>query len=135
MFRSRVVSLALVGLFLWMTGCTTTYTQIEPGEVADKDYVRVTLTDGEKMGLHEPALDANSLRGRVKVKEVARIGGYRWSDSVVVIPLESVAEIAVGSNPTGTVFIVLGVTLLVVVIVGALTYDMDLNLGDWSSVE
>ena len=127
MYRSRPVSLALVGLFLWVTGCST-YTQIEPGEVADKDYVRVTLTGGEKTELHEPALDADSLRGRVK--EVARIGGYRWSDSVVVIPLESVAEIAVGSNPTDAVFIVLGVTLLVVVIVGALTYDMDLNLGD-----
>ena len=116
MYRNRPVSLALVGLFLWVTGCSTTYTQIELGEVADKDYVRVTLTDGEKQELHEPALDADSLRGRVR--EVARIGGYRWSDSVVVIPLESVAEIAVGSNPTGQVFIGLGAVLVLLVLVG-----------------
>ena len=116
MFRSRPVSLALVGLFLWVTACSTTYTQIEPGEVADKDYVRVTLTDGEKTELHEPALDADSLRGRVK--EVARIGGYRWSDSVVVIPLESVAEIAVGSNPANKMLIGIGVVLAALVLFG-----------------
>jgi hypothetical protein len=115
-FRKRAFSLALVGLFLWVTGCTTTYTQIELGEVADKDYVRVTLMGGEKTELHEPALDADSLRGRVK--EVARIGGYRWSDSVVVIPLESVAEIAVGSNPTGEVLIGLGAVFVLLVLVG-----------------
>ena len=117
MFRNRAVSLALVGLFVWVTACSTTYTQIEPGEVADHDHVRVTLTDGEKTELHEPALDADSLRGRIK--EVARIGGYRWSDSVVVIPLENVAEIAVGSNPAGEVLIGIGVVLLILVLIGA----------------
>jgi hypothetical protein len=105
----------LVGLFVWLTACTT-YTQIEPGEVADHDHVRVTLSDGQKTELHEPALDADSLRGRVK--EVARIGGYRWSDSVVVIPLESVAEIAVGSNPASEVLIWIGIVLVVLVLVG-----------------
>ena len=123
MFRNRPVSLALVGLFVWVTGCTT-YTQIQPGEVADKDYVRVTLTDGEKMELHEPALDADSLRGRVK--EVARIGGYRWSDSVVVIPLESVAEIAVvGTNEVATPLLVLGGIALTLLLIGVVVCLID----------
>ena len=122
--RSRPVSLALVGLFVGVTACSTTYTQIEPGEVADKDYVRVTLTDGEKMELHEPTLDADSLRGRVK--EVARIGGYRWSDNVAVIPLESIAEVGVRETDGGTataVAVVGGMVLLSLIAIAA-TSDM-----------
>jgi len=45
-FRNRPVSLALVGLFVWVTGCTS-WTQIGVSEVADHGKVRVTLTDGE----------------------------------------------------------------------------------------
>ncbi len=124
MFRNRAVSLALVGLFVWVTGCSTTYTQIEPGEVADKDYVRVTLTDGEKTELHEPALDADSLRGRVK--EVARIGGYRWSDSVVVIPLESITEIAVaGTNELATPLLVIGGIAVTLLLIGVVVCVVD----------
>jgi len=60
-FRSRPVSLALVGLFVWVTACTS-YRQIEIGEVADHTKVRVTLTDGETETIHEPWVEANSLR-------------------------------------------------------------------------
>jgi hypothetical protein len=62
MFRNRPVSLALVGLFAWVTACTS-YTQIEPGEVADHDRVRVETTDGEKETLRDPRVEADSVKG------------------------------------------------------------------------
>ena len=46
MYRNRLVSLVLVGLFVWLTGCST-YTQIAPGEVADHGRVRVTRDGGD----------------------------------------------------------------------------------------
>jgi hypothetical protein len=104
MLRSRGVSLLLVGLFLCVTACTT-YTQIEVGEVADHGKVQVTTIDGAKHKFYEPAVEADSIRGRIK--ESARIGGDRWSDSVVVIPLENVAEIAVvGTDEVATVILI-----------------------------
>ena len=41
-----------------MTGCSS-YTQIEPGEVADYGKVRVTTTDGERDILYDPELSNN----------------------------------------------------------------------------
>ena len=96
-----------------MTACTS-YTQIEIGEVADHAKVRVTLTDGERETIHEPWVEANSIR----------------STYFNAIPLDQVAELeAVGTNETGTVFLVLGATVLVVVIVCALTCDTDFGGG------
>ena len=46
MFRSCPVSLALVGLFVWVTGCSS-YKQIQTADVADHSKVRVTLTGGQ----------------------------------------------------------------------------------------
>ena len=47
MLRSRSVSLALVALFVWLTGCTS-YSQVEIGDLPQKGKVRVTLNDGER---------------------------------------------------------------------------------------
>ena len=47
MYCSRPASLALVGLFIWLTGCTS-YKQIQLSEVSDYGKVRVTQTDGER---------------------------------------------------------------------------------------
>ena len=75
MFRSRPVSLALVGLFLWLTGCTT-WQQIELGEMADHDKVRVTLADGERVVLTEDEIAADSI--------------YIWSDAEAAAPYEKI---------------------------------------------
>ena len=108
---NRPVSLALVGLFMWVTACTS-YKQIEIGEVADHTKVRVTLTDGERETIHEPWVEANSIRST-------------YSQS---IPLDQVAGLeAIGTNEIGTVFLVLGATALVVVIVCAFACDTDFN--------
>jgi hypothetical protein len=61
-FRSRPVSLALVGLFVWVTACTS-YKQIELAEVADHGKVRVTLVDGERETVREPRVEADSIKG------------------------------------------------------------------------
>jgi len=74
-FRSRPASLALVGLFVWPTGCST-YTQIEPAEVADHYQVRVTTTDGERQTIKNPRVEADRITG-----ENAR-----------AIPMDQVAE-------------------------------------------
>ena len=75
MFRNRAVSRALVGLFVWVTGCTS-YHQIELAEVADHGKVRVTTTDGERETVREPRVEADSIKGlgekvRPDVKERA----------------------------------------------------------------
>jgi len=122
-FRSRPISLALVGLFLWTTACTT-YTQIEVGEVADHGKVRVTTIDGAEHGVYEPTIEADSIRGRLK--ESARLGGPQWSDSVFVVPLESVAEIAVaGTHEAATPFLVVGGLLLTLLLIGAMVCIAD----------
>jgi hypothetical protein len=96
------------------------YTHIQLGEVADHDVVRVTLRDGKRETVRDPRVEADSIKG----------------ENVRAIPLDQVAEFeAIGTDGTGTFFIMLGVTLLVVGIVAALTFDMDFNLGDSKSVE
>ena len=90
MFRNRAVSLALVGLCVWLTGCTS-WQQIEIAELPDYSVVKVTTTDRDEHQFRDPELVSDTLRGRVM--EDARIGGYRWSDSVTAIPLGSVQNI------------------------------------------
>lgn len=111
MKRNRPVSLALVALFLWQTGCTS-YKLISVSDVAEHGKVRVTLADGERETLHGPWVDADSIKGQI------RAGGA--SNQLVdrAIPLEQVAELgALGTNVAGTVTLaVLGAGLLAAVI-------------------
>ena len=64
MFRNRLVSLALVGLFVWLIGCSS-YTRIEPGEVADHEHIRVTTTDGQRRDIYYPVVEADSIKGQL----------------------------------------------------------------------
>jgi hypothetical protein len=108
---------------LFLTACST-YTQIQPGEVADHGKVQVTTIDGEKHNVYDPAVEADSIRGRIK--ESARIGGDRWSDSVVVIPLESVREIAVaGTNEVATPLLVIGGIAVTLLLIGVVVCVVD----------
>jgi len=108
-FRSRPVSLALVGLFLWVTACTS-YKQIEPAEVTDHGKVRVTRTDGVRETLRDPWVAADSIRGHEKP------GTERdYSDPIVIIPLDQVGTLEVSYVNGGKT-----VVFVAAVIVGAL---------------
>ncbi len=101
MFRNRAVSLVLVGLFVWVTGCSS-YSQIELGEVADHGKVRVTLTDGAQRDIYRATVEADSLKGRLDSEDTAVHG----------IPLDQVSVVEVGgSDAAKTFLVVLGVTV------------------------
>ena len=100
MFRSRPVSLALVGLFVCSTGCHY-YRPVELGEVADQGKVRVTTTDGERDILYDPELVADSLTGHEN-----RASQRDDSDRIVVIPVDQVTAVeTVRSDPVASVLI------------------------------
>lgn len=123
MFRNRTVSLALVGLFLWVTACTS-YRQIELAEVADHGKVRVTLTDGEHETLRDPWVEADSIRAHEN-----RESERDYYDPIVVIPLDEVVTLeAVGTDAaktTGTVALVLVGIAAVAFGILAIGYAMD----------
>ena len=110
---SRTVSLALVGLFVWVTGCTS-YKQIEIGEVADYDHVRVTMTDGERQDLYGAVVEADSIRGREN-----REARQYYSDLVLIIPLDQVSAI---ESAHGDAAKFAGMTLLVLAGIGAVGF-------------
>jgi hypothetical protein len=113
--RSRPVSLALVGLFVWTLGCTS-YRQIEPSEVADHGQVRVTTTAGYRQTVRDPWVEADSIRAHEK-PEYER----DYYDPIAVIPLDQVATLeAVGTNEVGTVLVIVGVVALVFVGIAAI---------------
>lgn len=103
MFRSsRTASLLLVGLFLWVTGCTS-YKQIQLGEVADHGKIRVTTTDGQRETIHGPRVEADSIKGHTNK-------GVESADWVAqAIAVQQVVELeAVGTNTASTVLLVIG---------------------------
>ncbi len=108
--KRRVVSLVLAGLLVWVTGCTS-YTQIQQDEVADHGKVRFTTADGERETLHNPRVEADSLKGHVNrgVEQEAR-----------TIPLDQLVRLEAASpNTAGTVLLTvgsLGVVFLVVAV-------------------
>jgi hypothetical protein len=59
-FRSRPVSLALVGLFLWVTGCHS-YRQVEIAELPEQGTFRVTSADGNRQVVYDPWVAKDSL--------------------------------------------------------------------------
>jgi hypothetical protein len=101
--RSRTVSLALVGLLLWLTGCTS-YRVIPVGEAPEHGKVRVTSVSVGSTELRNPRVEADSLKGRV--------GNYDYT-----IPLAGVSAVeAIGTDEVGTVFTVLGLLALGIVV-------------------
>ena len=123
MFRSRPVLLALVGLFVWVTGCRS-YSQIELSEVADHGKVRVTLTDGENATIRDPRVEADSIKGLAENNKALGVSQDRapWA-----IPLDQVAALeAVGTDDVGTVFTILGLAALVTVIACAAACEIQM---------
>lgn len=113
MFRSRPISLLLVGLFVWLAGCTS-YKQIEAGQVSDHGKVRVTLTNGQRETVLDARIEADTLKGRIKE------GIQRPEWIAHAISLDRVAELeAVGTNVGGTVLTVLGISMVLLAAIGA----------------
>ena len=106
MIRSLAVSLALVGLFVWLTACSS-YSQIGLAEVADHGKVRVTTTDGERETIRDPAVEADSIKGLGKKVGVGV--SHRVS---LAIPLDRVTELEAVGTEIGTVFTVIGFAVL-----------------------
>jgi len=113
--RKRCVSLALVGLFLWTSACTS-YKQIKVGEVADYGKARVTLDDGRRFVVAHPQTEADSLVGFKAESWTARDRVY--TDSVRVA-LDQVEMLEASHTSAGkTVGLVVGVIAGVFVIAG-----------------
>ena len=100
MFRNRPVSLALVGLFLWVTACTS-YKQIELSEVADYGKVRVTLTGGERETVADPRVEADSIKGK----------------DAAAIPLDQVAEVEAKKKDLASTLVLVGVGVVLVTVI------------------
>jgi hypothetical protein len=120
MFRNRPISLALVGLFVWVTGCSS-YKQIELGEVADHEKVRVTFADGERVVLQDVTVEGDSIHHWEKAEQPAQYAAVR-----VASPLDQVVEVEAEGMGSGglIVLIVVGALALVVIVSCATTDDL-----------
>jgi len=108
MSRGRTVSLALFASVTW--SCTG-YVQIPPDQVGEYTQVRVSTDSGEEYALRHPSLRRDTIRG--VVKETSRLGGDRWSDSVLAIPIQRVEAVqALQSDETANVWLVTGLVVL-----------------------
>jgi len=118
MFRNRPVSLALVGLFVWLTACSS-YKHIEVDKVADHGKIRVTTTDGERETIHEPRVETDSIKGLVSQGR-PQPTKHPWA-----IPLDQVIELeASGTNVVGTVALAVLGAGLVAAAIALSTYEM-----------
>ena len=79
MIRDRSASLALVALFLWLTGCSA-YSRITPDQVAEHGSIRVTLRNGEQATIHGPRFEADSIVGWDDRNDYLTLGAYSLSD-------------------------------------------------------
>ncbi len=101
MYRSRLVSLALACLFVWVTACYN-YTPIGPGEVGYYGKVRVWTIDGEREVISDPRVEADSLKGKdasaISLFQVAEIEGMNLNTEQTVIAVGTIvaAAVAVG---------------------------------------
>lgn len=107
MIRNRPVSLALVGLFVWLTACTS-YKQIGIREVADHAKVRITLTNGQRETVRDPRVEGDSITFQVKEGRPTPQRVDRSLALARVVKFE-----AVGTDEVATVFLVLGIVVAV----------------------
>ena len=100
MHRSRPISLALVGLFVWLAACTS-YTQISLDEVSDYAKVRVTTVEGVRETVADPRVETDSIKGK---------------DSAA-IPLDQVAEVEAKKKDLASTLVLVGVGVALVTVV------------------
>lgn len=118
MIRNRPVSLALVGLFLWLTGCTS-YRQVGPVEVADYGKARVTLADGSQFVVAHPQIQADSLVGFVAESWSAKRKAYSEDVRVALDQIETLEASHTSASKTAGLVVGLFVGVL---LIGSLIY-------------
>jgi len=119
--RSRYVSLALVGLFLWGTACTR-YQEVGLPAVVAYDEVRVTTKDRDKTLLFAPSVEGDELRGYSSRDAIA-------NEEQRAIPIDAVARIEARQDDTvGTAALALLGLGLVVAVVATVDWD---NSDTW----
>ena len=128
MFRNRPVSLALVGLFVWMTACMS-YRPIEIGDVANYGKVRVTLTDGERLDLYKPAVVSDSIH---YWKKKLPSSPY-YPEPVCSIPLDQVSAVE-GEYTNVAQSIGAGVLSAAAVVGLIFMAEATKDIPDWSEV-
>ena len=126
MHRSRPVSLALAGLFVWLTGCTF-HTQIELDQVADNDHIEMTMIGGGRTEMRRATIESDSIRGQIR--QASRIGGPAWGDTVAVSLSEVENIVAIESDTAGTVGLVVGIPLALLLI-GVVAYEISCSGSD-----
>jgi hypothetical protein len=111
-FRRRPVSLALVGLFLWVTGCQS-YKQIPPYAIEGQEKVRVTLADGEREIIRDPVIESDSLRGW----QGERSGRSNSRRTEVAYSVDQVVSVSAPSGLSGGAkAAIIGVSIVVFVV-------------------
>jgi len=104
-YRSRAVSLALVGLFLWSSACTK-WVPLEPPYLpSQEDYGKLRVTDkhGAQVVLEAARLEADSVRGTAVTSHMER-GAMSYNKEAIGIAWESVQHIEKrGTNVLATV--------------------------------
>ena len=68
MRRSRTSACTLVGLFVWLLGCTG-YVRIDRDEIVGYDRVRVTTTT-DRYELEQPRIDGDTIRGQGRLTAI-----------------------------------------------------------------
>lgn len=122
MKRSRPVSLALIGVFMWQAACIS-YRQIQPGEVAEYHKIYIRTDDGIRHLLMEPSLEADSLRGFTNRE--SRAVGMSWSVALTQVDEIEAPKLNAGATAVGLV-IVVGVVAAMVVCGTARCFDYGL---------
>jgi len=124
-FRNRPVSVALVTLFLWLTGCSA-YKVITPDQIGDHGSIRVTLRNGQKATIHGARFEGDSIVGWDDRHDYIGRGAYS------LIQVSKIEAPDPDGISTG------GYILGVLILVGLATYavvecdnDEDCNLLDY----
>ncbi len=114
MYRSRPVSLGLVGLFLWSSACTKWVPLEPPYPQWLEEYGKLQITNerGVPVVFREPQLKGDSVWGTVVTSHWEH-GDLKHSERVAAIPVESVQKIEKrGSDAATTITLWVGVGLL-----------------------
>jgi len=83
-----------------VTACTS-YREIGIGRVDHEEKVRVTTVDRERDTIHDPVVEADSIRGRdseaipLDQVSVIEVGETNWTPLLIAIPLAALATVLV----------------------------------------
>lgn len=111
MIRQRINAAVLTSLLLLTTACTS-YNPIVASNVGEYSRVRVGLANGQRMTVRDPVLVADTLRGTDSQRVSIPMDDVRWVKGV-------------GTNGGATLLTVLGVTVVALTAVMAISICSD----------